>query len=56
MAYRVTANICLVVDDDQAQDEEQAKLAAIEQLGDFFAHHQWLELFQVEKIEEGGEA
>jgi len=51
MPYRVTANICLEVDDDRAQDEEQAKLAAIEDLGDFFRHHQWVDLLEVEKIE-----
>ena len=51
MPYRVTANICLDIDDDRAQNEEQAKLAAIEDLGDFLRHHQWERLLKVEKTE-----
>ena len=53
MPFIVTADISLRVEDDQAQNEEQAKVAAIEQLSDFLRHHTWPELLKVQRVEDG---
>ena len=50
MPFVVTSNLRLQVEDDQAQNEEQAKVAAIEQLCDFFVHHTFAELLQARKV------
>ena len=50
MAIRVTANICLEV--EEAETDEEAKKAAIDQLSDFFVHHTFEELLTVERDEE----
>ena len=53
MAYDVTADIRFRVGDYQAQNEEQAKVAAIEQLSDFLRHHTWPEVLKVQRVEDG---
>ena len=53
MPFIVTADIHLRVEDDQAQNEEQAKVAAIEQLSDFLRHHTWPELLKAQRVETG---
>lgn len=55
MPFIVTADIRLEVDDDQAQNEEQAKVVAIEQLSDFLRDHTWLELLKAQRVEDGPE-
>ena len=47
MPYKVTANICVEVDDEQAANEDEAKLAAIDQLSDYFRHNTWVDLLTV---------
>ncbi len=50
MSWRVSAEI--VLDVEEADNEEQAKLAAVEQMGDFFRHNTWPDLFKAEKVED----
>jgi len=53
MPFIVTADIHLRVEDEQAQNEEQAKVAAIEQLSDYLRHHTWPELLKAQRVEAG---
>lgn len=53
MPFIVTADIRLRVEDDQAQNEEQAKVAAIEQLSDFLRDHTWPDLLKAQRVEDG---
>ena len=53
MPFIVTADIRLEVGDEQAKTEEQAKVAAIEQLSDFLRYHTWPELLKVQRVENG---
>ena len=51
MPYKVTANLCVEVDDEQAANEDEAKLAAIDQLSDYFRYNTWVDLLSVQKFE-----
>lgn len=53
MPFVVTADIRLQVEDDQAQTEEQAKTAAIEQLADYLRDHTWHDLLKAQRFEPG---
>jgi len=53
MPFIVTADIRLRVEDDQAQTEEQAKTAAIEQLSDYLRNHSWPGLLKAQRVENG---
>ncbi|NQT31211.1 MAG: hypothetical protein HQ588_02660 [Deltaproteobacteria bacterium] len=53
MPFIVTADIRLRVEDDQAQNEEQAKVAAIEQFSDYLRYHTWPELLKAQRVEAG---
>jgi|GEM_PF-1589046 len=53
MPFIVTADIRLLIGDDQAKTEEQAKVAAIEQLSDYLRNHSWPELLKVQRVEDG---